>query len=140
MDVPDRDAEAWLKRIGLVDFARLPWNLWRDNRNVEVQYAHIKTNKGLLTDKLEVTAELIAEVFKVSHVQTPKLKKMSDAVMKSEFGAPEGTRSYYMVKNCPKDRVAHYFYYLDKVCLLAKLSYMSKEAFMPLYHRCMGGT
>ena len=132
LDVYDRDAESWLQRIGLLEFARLPWSLWRDNPNAEVQFAHIKTNKGWLTDKLQVSAELFSEVFKLPHVQTPKLKKMSNSIMKSEFGGEEGTRNYYMVQNSPKDRATHFFWYLDKVCLLAKSAYMSKEAFMPL--------
>ena len=134
LDVYDQDAKSWLRRIGLLEYARLPWQLWRDSPNAEVQLAHIKTKKGWLTDKLQVSVQLFADVFKLPHVQMQKLKKISDSVMRSEFGPSEGTRNYFMVRNCPKDRAVSFFWYLDKVCLLAKSAYMSKEAFMPLYH------
>ena len=63
MAVSNRDAEVWLKRIGLNEFARLPWASWESNPNTEVQWAHIKTNKGSISKSLEVSAILFAEVF-----------------------------------------------------------------------------
>lgn len=61
------------------------------------------------------------------------MKKMTDAIMKAEFQQPKGTHAYYMVRNCDKRRVSHLNWYLDKACLLAKATYMFKEAFAPLY-------
>ena len=94
----------------------------------------IHTNKGYLTEKVEVTPRMFSEVFCLPHSQSLKLKKISDAVMKTEFGPPEGTRGYYMVRNSPKDRAVHFTWYLAKVCLLTKTSLHVKDAFMPLYH------
>lgn len=108
--------------------------MWEDNPNAAVQYAHIKTNKGMIEEGLEVSPKLFAEVFCLPMVQTHKLRKVSDAVMKVEFGVAEDSRSYYMISNCPKLRATHLGWYLDKVCVLAKLIYMSKEAFAPLYY------
>lgn len=44
--------------------------------------------------------------------------------MKGEFGPPQGARGYYMVRNAEKPRSTHLFWYLDKICLLAKTAYM----------------
>ena len=58
--------------------------------------------------------------------------------MKSKFGEMEGRQNYYMVRNCPTGTTSHFFWYLDKMCLLAKSSYMSKEVIIPLYHAQRG--
>ena len=31
IDISSQEAEAWLKRIGLYDYARLPWIQWKSN-------------------------------------------------------------------------------------------------------------
>ena len=62
------------------------------------------------------------------------MKKITDSAMRGEFGPPEGSRSYFMVRNVDKVRCKHLFWYLDKICLLAKTAYMSKEAFAPLWN------
>ncbi|MCO5586817.1 hypothetical protein L7F22_040761 [Adiantum nelumboides] len=87
----------------------------------------------IMPDK-DVSPKLVAEVFKVAHNPLHKVKKVTDGVMRAEFGQPEGSRAYYMVWNCGKLRSAHLFWYLDRVCLLAKTAYMSKEAFAPIYY------
>lgn len=133
-DTKDKETEVWLKRIGLYDYACLPWAIWEKNEFAERQHDHLRKTTGYITDGKEVTPQLIADVFKVPHYPGQRPKKISDAVMKAEFGAAEGTRSYYMVRNCGKLRSVHLFWYLDKVCLLAKTAYMSKEAFAPIYH------
>ena len=73
-------------------------------------------------------------MFRLLVVQSPKPRKIIDAIMKAELKAPEGTHSYYMVCNCEQERASHMFWYLDKVYLLVKPSYMSKEVFSPLYN------
>ena len=81
-----------------------------------------------------MTPLLVAEVFKLPMQTAPKLRKISDSIMKMEFGPPQGARGYYMVKNVEKLQSTNLFWYLDKICLLAKTSYMSKEAFAPLWN------
>lgn len=94
----------------------------------------MRENKGLIIKDKEVTPKLVAEVFKLANKQGAKVKNITDSIMKGEFGSPEGSRAYYMVRNADKMRSKHLFWYLDKVCLLAKTSYMSKEAFAPLWN------
>ena len=99
LDVTNKEVKAWLRQINLWEFSRIAWQTWRENPNAKVQYAHIYTNKGYLTEKVEVTPCMFSEVFCLPHSQSPKLKKISDAFMKAKFGPPEGTRGYYMVRN-----------------------------------------
>ncbi|MCO5574748.1 hypothetical protein L7F22_028538 [Adiantum nelumboides] len=82
----------------------------------------------------DVSPNLVAEVFKVAHNPLHNVKKVSNGVMRAEFGQPQGSQAYYMVRICGKLRSAYLFWYLDRVCLLAKTAYMSKEAFVPIYY------
>ena len=97
IDITNREAQVWLKCIGLLEYARLPWPLWESNPNAEVQLAHIKANKGYVAEDLEVSPTLFAQVFKLPSYQPQRWKKMTHALMRLEFSAPEGTRQYYMV-------------------------------------------
>ena len=97
MDVCKEETKVWLQRIGLWDFAQLPWEAWQQNAYGERQMQCLRENKGFITEDTEVTPKLIAEVFHLPNKQAGKLKKITDSMMKGEFGFPEGTRSYYMV-------------------------------------------
>lgn len=134
IDLHEDETRVWLKRIGLLEYAQLPWSAWQQNKFAEEQIKHLRGNSGYITEDKEVTTKLVAEVFKLPNQQGAKLKKITDTIMKGEFGPPEGTRAYYMVRNADKMRSKHLFWYLDKVCLLAKTAYMSKEAFAPLWN------
>ncbi|MCO5600240.1 hypothetical protein L7F22_054350 [Adiantum nelumboides] len=134
LDLHDEETKVWLQRIGLYEFAHLPWEEWQQNTYAEQQMQCLRDNKGYITEDTEVTTKMVAEVFKLPNKQGAKLRKMTDSIMKGEFGPPEGTRSYYMVRNADKLRCRHLFWYLEKICLLAKTSYMSKEAFMPIWN------
>ncbi|MCO5613387.1 hypothetical protein L7F22_067663 [Adiantum nelumboides] len=134
LDLHDEETKVWLQRTGLYEFAHLPWEEWQQNTYAEQQMQCLRDNKGYITEDTEVTTKMVAEVFKLPNKQGAKLRKMTDSIMKGEFGPPEGTRSYYMVRNADKLRCRHLFWYLEKICLLAKTSYMSKEAFMPIWN------
>ncbi|MCO5612765.1 hypothetical protein L7F22_067035 [Adiantum nelumboides] len=134
LDLHDEETKVWLQRIGLYEFAHLPWEEWQQNTYAEQQMQCLRDNKGYITKDTEVTTKMVAEVFKLPNKQGAKLREMTDSIMKGEFGPPEGTRSYYMVRNADKRRCRHLFWYLEEICLLAKTSYMSKEAFMPIWN------
>ncbi|MCO5572067.1 hypothetical protein L7F22_025818 [Adiantum nelumboides] len=65
-------------------------------------------------------------------------RKVIDSQMKGEFGNPIEAISYYMVRNAGRIQAANLFWYLEKVCILQKTAYISKEAFAPLYQAEQG--
>lgn len=109
MDVHEEETKVWLHRIGLYEFAQLPWEAWQQNAYAEKQMQCLRENKGFITEDKEVTPKLISEVFRLPKKQAGKLKKITDATMKGEFGSPEDSRSYYMVRNADKVRCKHIF-------------------------------
>ncbi|MCO5556383.1 hypothetical protein L7F22_009931 [Adiantum nelumboides] len=109
-----------------------------DVHDRDTELCHLRVNAGYIMEEMDISPKLVAEVFKVAHNPLHKGKKVTNAVKKFEFGQPKGSRAYYMVQNCGKLRSAHLFWYLDKVCLLTKTAYMSKEAFAPIYHAKRG--
>ncbi|MCO5581275.1 hypothetical protein L7F22_035153 [Adiantum nelumboides] len=86
------------------------------DRDTELLY-HLRENAGYIMKEKDVSPKMLVEVFKVPHNPLHKMKKVMDVVMRSEFGQPEGSRAYYMVRNCGKLHSIHLFLYLDKVPL-----------------------
>ena len=60
-DVQDEETQVWLHRIGLYNFAQLPWAAWQQNAFVEQQMMHLRENRGYITDETEVTPQLVAQ-------------------------------------------------------------------------------
>lgn len=92
-----------------------------------------KPIRSTLKHMLISCPRLMEKVFKLPIVSSQKFKKISNALMKLEFGALEGTKSYYMVYNYDKVQATNLFWYPNKVFLLAKTSCTLKEALTPLY-------
>ncbi|MCO5590814.1 hypothetical protein L7F22_044789 [Adiantum nelumboides] len=134
LDVHDQEMEVWLHQVGLYDYACLPWALWERNEFAKLQLCQLRENASYNMPDKDVSPKLVAEVFKVAQNPLHKVKKVTDAVMRAEFGLREGSQAYYMVRNCGKLCCAHLFWYLDRVCLLEKIAYMSKEAFALVYY------
>ncbi|MCO5601136.1 hypothetical protein L7F22_055255 [Adiantum nelumboides] len=83
---------------------------------------------------VRLTPRLVSKVFKVPYFSMPaKGRKVTDSQMKGEFGNPIGMKACYMVRNASGIRATNLFWYLEKVCILQKTAYMSKEAFAPLF-------
>ncbi|MCO5563053.1 hypothetical protein L7F22_016689 [Adiantum nelumboides] len=133
-DPNEEETKVWLKRIGLYEFTCLPWDAWVENEFTEQQWNMIKEGKGLIAGDVRLTPKWVSKVFKIPYLSVPaKGRKVIDSQMKGEFGYPIGAKSYYMVWNAGGIRAANLFWYLEKVCILQKTAYMSKEAFVPLY-------
>ncbi|MCO5602779.1 hypothetical protein L7F22_056917 [Adiantum nelumboides] len=112
-DPNEEETKVGLKRVGLYEFACLPWHSWAENEFAEQHWLMLKEGEA-------------------------KGIKVTDSQMKEEFGDPIGTKSYYMVRNTGRIQAANLFWYLDKICILQMTAYMSKEAFAPLYHAEQG--
>lgn len=61
------------------------------------------------------------------------LLKPFEQAMRAEFGPPTWTKNYYIVQQADMLRRKHIKLYLDRVCVMAKNVYMSKESFQPVY-------
>ncbi|MCO5549851.1 hypothetical protein L7F22_003325 [Adiantum nelumboides] len=64
-DVHDKDTEIW-------------------------QLCHLRENTGYIMEEKDVSPKLVAKVFNVSHKPLQKLNKVTDVVMRTEFGQPKG--------------------------------------------------
>ena len=87
---------------------------------------------------VSVTPQLVLQVFGLPHVNAPPLDRLPNHVMKAEFGVLQGTKHYYLVQHDDLLRRRHIRWYLDKVCILTKLGYISKDAYAPLYTAELG--
>ncbi|MCO5614190.1 hypothetical protein L7F22_068471 [Adiantum nelumboides] len=97
-----------------------------------IQHALV-TRRRLSFDPLG-NASARSRVQPVLHVAVlAKGRKVTDSQMKGEFGNPIGTKAYYMVRNAGGIKATNWFWYLEKICILQKTAYMSKEAFAPLF-------
>ncbi|MCO5580742.1 hypothetical protein L7F22_034612 [Adiantum nelumboides] len=94
----------------------------------------IKEGKVVIAGDVRLTSKLVSKVFKIPYLSMPaKGRKVTDSQMKGEFGNPIGAKLYYMVRNASGIRAANLLWYLEKVYILQKTAYMSKEDFTPLY-------
>ncbi|MCO5548972.1 hypothetical protein L7F22_002436 [Adiantum nelumboides] len=74
-DVHDKDTEVWLRRVGLYDYACLPWALWEKNEFAEQQLCHLRENAGYIMEEKDVSPKLVAEVFKEAMILTLETQK-----------------------------------------------------------------
>ncbi|MCO5577908.1 hypothetical protein L7F22_031743 [Adiantum nelumboides] len=89
-DPNQEETHVWLKRIGLYEFACLPWDAWAKNKFAEQQCNMIKEGDGVITGDVRLTPRLVSKVFKVLHVAVPakgrKLKGKRDRRRTSAVG------------------------------------------------------
>ena len=122
----------WLQRIKLWEFANLPWGQWMSNPNSYSQVEYLPRTGGVTINEVKITPSVIFEVFKLPLGEVG-VSVVSDSVMKKEFGPPTAARAYYQLKQVEYGRRVQLKWYLEKLCLLLKYDYMSKEAFSPLH-------
>lgn len=132
-ELEDEDTQAWLQKIGLREFANLPWDMWNQNIYAKTQLEILRRTEGYLFNNVRITPQYVAEVFKLQYVEGWQLPKVSDAVMKKEFGPPSATRCDYQMKNVEAHRRSQLKWYMERVFLLMKFDYMSKESYAPLF-------
>ncbi|MCO5599227.1 hypothetical protein L7F22_053327 [Adiantum nelumboides] len=115
-DPSKEETQVWLKRVGLYEFACLPWHSWAKNEFAEQQGLMLKEGKGVIAGDVRLTPKLVSKVFKLPYLSMPaKGKKVTNSQMKGEFGNPIGTRLYYMVRNAGGIRAPNLFWYLEKL-------------------------
>ncbi|MCO5576147.1 hypothetical protein L7F22_029955 [Adiantum nelumboides] len=118
----------WLKRIGLLDYALLPWAHWRFTTQTGMIMAQLLEFNGLVGHGVYLSASLVAKVFDLQEGLDNTVDKASEEDMDGEFGKGEGSRNYFILKNVQnQERLQQIKWFLERVMLLVKLDYISKE-------------
>ena len=85
----------WLEIVGLMDFARLPWATWRQNKMGTVYLAQLQLNDGNVFGDYYLTEELVADVFDLPTAEDNEVGKATEKAMARAFGPSQGDRHYY---------------------------------------------
>ncbi|MCO5582312.1 hypothetical protein L7F22_036206 [Adiantum nelumboides] len=118
----------WLKRIGLLDYALLPWANWRFTTQTGMIMAQLLEFNGLVGHGVYLSASLVAKVFDLPEGLDNTVDKASEEDMDGEFGKGEGSRNYFILKNVQnQERLQQIKWFLERVMLLVKLDYISRE-------------
>ncbi|MCO5598251.1 hypothetical protein L7F22_052343 [Adiantum nelumboides] len=118
----------WLKRIGLLDYALLPWAHWRFTTQTGMIMAQLLEFNGLVGHGVYLSASLVAKVFDLPEGLDNTVDKASEEDMDGEFGKGEGSRNYFILKNVQnQERLQQIKWFLERVMLLVKLDYISRE-------------
>ncbi|MCO5577846.1 hypothetical protein L7F22_031681 [Adiantum nelumboides] len=118
----------WLKRIGLLDYALLPWAHWRFTTQTGMIMAQLLEFNGLVGHGVYLSASLVAKVFDLPEGLDNRVDKASEEDMDGEFGKGEGSRNYFILKNVQnQERLQQIKWFLERVMLLVKLDYISRE-------------
>ncbi|MCO5577046.1 hypothetical protein L7F22_030868, partial [Adiantum nelumboides] len=118
----------WLKRIGLLDYALLPWAHWRFTTQTGMIMAQLLEFNGLVGHGVYLSVSLVAKVFDLQEGLDNTVDKASEEDMDGEFGKGEGSRNYFILKNVQnQERLQQIKWFLERVMLLVKLDYISRE-------------
>ncbi|MCO5568722.1 hypothetical protein L7F22_022421 [Adiantum nelumboides] len=118
----------WLKRIGLLDYALLPWAHWRFTTQTGMIMAQLLEFNGLVGHGVYLSASLVAKVFDLPEGLDYTVDNASEEDMDGEFGKGEGSRNYFILKNVQnQERLQQIKWFLERVMLLVKLDYISRE-------------
>ncbi|MCO5570043.1 hypothetical protein L7F22_023757 [Adiantum nelumboides] len=113
----------WLKRIGLLDYALLPWAHWRFTTQTGMIMAQLLEFNGLVGHGVYLSASLVAKVFDLPEGLDNTVDKASEEDMDGE-----GSRNYFILKNVQnQERLQQIKWFLERVMLLVKLDYISRE-------------
>ena len=123
----------WLKELSMHDFAQLPWERYTQNIYGPTQLSVLQTtqkaNSVIGTEK-EITIEFFVEHFLLPNIGETTWEKATDNVMQAEFGKSETTRGYYVLKKVANNnRRNQLTWMMERIFLLVKLDYMSRETF-----------
>ena len=128
LDVTDKENKLWLQKIRLWDYAVLEWERHANNIYAPTQLSSLQ--KGALGKgtEQEMTVEYIARVFHLQNDGVISWERSTEGMMKREFGSPEGTRSYYMVRKV-KDatRRKQLIWLMERMFFIVKTTYMSRD-------------
>ncbi|MCO5611398.1 hypothetical protein L7F22_065651 [Adiantum nelumboides] len=61
-DPNKEETQVWLKRIGLYEFACLPWDAWAENEFGKQQWNMIKEGEGVIIGDVRLTPKLVSKV------------------------------------------------------------------------------
>ncbi|MCO5552189.1 hypothetical protein L7F22_005700 [Adiantum nelumboides] len=118
----------WLKKIGLLDYALLPCAHWRFTTQTGMIMAQLLEFNGLVGHGVYLSASLVAKVFDLQEGLDNTVDKASEEDMDGEFGKGEGSRNYFILKNVQnQERLQQIKWFLERVMLLVKLDYISRE-------------
>ncbi|MCO5587638.1 hypothetical protein L7F22_041588 [Adiantum nelumboides] len=118
----------WPKKIGLLDYALLPWAHWRFTMQTGMIMAQLLEFNGLVGHGVYLSASLVAKVFDLQEGLDNTVDKASEEDMDGEFGKGEGSRNYFILKNVQnQERLQQIKWFLERVMLLVKLDYISRE-------------
>ncbi|MCO5563542.1 hypothetical protein L7F22_017187 [Adiantum nelumboides] len=118
----------WLKRIGLLDYALLPWAHWRFTTQTGMIMAQLLEFNGLVGHGVYLSASLVAKVFDLPEGLDNTVDKASEEDMDGEFGKGEGSRNYFILKNVQnQERLQQIKWFLERVMLFVMLDYISRE-------------
>ncbi|MCO5565206.1 hypothetical protein L7F22_018879 [Adiantum nelumboides] len=118
----------WLKKIGLLDYALLPWAHWRFTTQIGMIMAQLLEFNGLVGHGVYLSVSLVAKVFDLQEGLDNTVDKASEEDMDGEFGKGEGSRNYFILKNVQnQERLQQIKWFLERVMLLVKLDYISRE-------------
>ncbi|KAI5067629.1 hypothetical protein GOP47_0018157 [Adiantum capillus-veneris] len=117
-----------LTKIGLLNYAQLPWKQWKHNPTVSSFLLHIQRTKGNICGGYWLTPELVGAIFKLHVQEDNQIPKATDDMMGTEFGQPQGDRNYYPIGRIQDPhRNQQIKWFVERVCVLVKLEYISKE-------------
>ena len=100
LDLQDEDTQTWLQKIGLWEFANLPWDLWHQNIYAKTQLEMLKRTDGYLFNNVKLTPQLVATIFKLNYEEGWQLPKVTDSTMKKEFGPPASSQKLLSTQEC----------------------------------------
>lgn len=132
LNVETAENIVWLRELGLHDFAQLPWERYTQNIYGPTQLSVLQTTQkvnSVTGIEKEITVEFFAEHFLLPNTGETTWEKATDDVMQAQFGRSE-TRGYYVLKKvADNNRRNQLTWMMERIFLLVKLDYMSRETF-----------
>ncbi|MCO5615024.1 hypothetical protein L7F22_069312 [Adiantum nelumboides] len=130
IDLQDNVNKLWLQKLRLWNFACLEWERHRNNIYAPTQLLSLKKGQMMLGAEQELTVAYFAEVFQLSNDGIREWEKSNEGMMKREFGSPEGTRAYYMIRKVPDaGRRKQLMWLMERIFFIIKTTYMSRDTY-----------
>ncbi|MCO5595853.1 hypothetical protein L7F22_049904 [Adiantum nelumboides] len=126
----DNVNKMWLQKLRLWNFACLEWERHRNNIYAPTQLLSLKKGQMMLGAEQELTVAYFAEVFQLPNDGIREWEKSNEGMMKREFGSPEGTRAYYMIRKVPNTgRRKQLMWLMERMFFIIKTTYMSRDTY-----------
>ncbi len=89
---------------------------------------HVQNTKGNIFGGYWLSPELLGAVFSLHVHEDNQVPKATDDMMKVEFGLPQGDINYFPIARIQDSFILQQIkWYCERVCVLVKLEYISKE-------------